>query len=127
PNARETSLTAPVVFVGYGIDAAQYGLADYKGADVRGKIVAFLPGTPEGLGGEERAFFGSAVNKAALAAARGAVGAVQIDMPRANARQRPFATLRSEEHTSELQSRRDLVCRLLLEKKKKHHLIAHPA
>src|SRR5438874_5887934 len=28
------------------------------------------------------------------------------------------AYLRSEEHTSELQSRRDLVCRLLLEKKK---------
>src|SRR5204863_4346599 len=28
--------------------------------------------------------------------------------------------LRSEEHTSELQSRRDLVCRLLLEKKKRH-------
>src|SRR5699024_12810310 len=28
------------------------------------------------------------------------------------------ATLRSEEHTSELQSRFDLVCRLLLEKKK---------
>src|SRR5438874_8767585 len=27
---------------------------------------------------------------------------------------------RSEEHTSELQSRRDLVCRLLLEKKKQH-------
>src|SRR5690349_24237474 len=27
--------------------------------------------------------------------------------------------MRSEEHTSELQSRRDLVCRLLLEKKKK--------
>src|SRR5690349_22494631 len=32
----------------------------------------------------------------------------------ANARRRK----RSEEHTSELQSRRDLVCRLLLEKKK---------
>src|SRR5690349_21872142 len=30
---------------------------------------------------------------------------------------------RSEEHTSELQSRRDLVCRLLLEKKKKKHII----
>src|SRR5690349_24053904 len=28
------------------------------------------------------------------------------------------ATIRSEEHTSELQSRRELVCRLLLEKKK---------
>src|SRR5436190_16396440 len=30
------------------------------------------------------------------------------------------AGLRSEEHTSELQSHSDLVCRLLLEKKKKH-------
>src|SRR5690349_23614639 len=30
--------------------------------------------------------------------------------------------LRSEEHTSELQSRRDLVCRLLLEKKKKSYM-----
>src|SRR5690349_22502077 len=31
----------------------------------------------------------------------------------------PCRCPRSEEHTSELQSRRDLVCRLLLEKKKK--------
>src|SRR5690606_41548414 len=30
-------------------------------------------------------------------------------------------SLRSEEHTSELQSRENLVCRLLLEKKKKKH------
>src|SRR5690349_1407605 len=36
------------------------------------------------------------------------------------AEQRRFvAAARSEEHTSELQSRRDLVCRLLLEKKKR--------
>src|SRR5699024_12145242 len=33
--------------------------------------------------------------------------------------------LRSEEHTSELQSRFDLVCRLLLEKKKKKTLQNH--
>src|SRR2546421_7253944 len=31
-------------------------------------------------------------------------------------------SLRSEEHTSELQSRSDLVCRLLLEKKKKQEI-----
>src|SRR5690606_41046250 len=31
----------------------------------------------------------------------------------------PFSKTRSEEHTSELQSRENLVCRLLLEKKKK--------
>src|SRR5207249_10542785 len=33
----------------------------------------------------------------------------------------PYAGRRSEEHTSELQSRFDLVCRLLLEKKKYYH------
>src|SRR5690606_41057811 len=32
-----------------------------------------------------------------------------------------FAQSRSEEHTSELQSRENLVCRLLLEKKNKKH------
>src|SRR2546421_6669707 len=32
------------------------------------------------------------------------------------------SAVRSEEHTSELQSRSDLVCRLLLEKKKQTHL-----
>src|SRR5438034_6318315 len=32
----------------------------------------------------------------------------------------PVSTTRSEEHTSELQSHSDLVCRLLLEKKKKN-------
>src|SRR5438034_3372273 len=34
---------------------------------------------------------------------------------------RATASSRSEEHTSELQSHSDLVCRLLLEKKKKKH------
>src|SRR3989440_1178735 len=43
-------------------------------------------------------------------------------------RRRPAAR-RSEEHTSELQSRSDLVCRLLLEKKKKRpqHQLASAA
>src|SRR2546422_5308506 len=35
--------------------------------------------------------------------------------------QQAGGTYRSEEHTSELQSRLHLVCRLLLEKKKKYH------
>src|SRR6478672_13892259 len=39
----------------------------------------------------------------------------------------PSASSRSEEHTSELQSRSDLVCRLLLEKKKqKQYSITSP-
>src|SRR5438034_6299623 len=37
----------------------------------------------------------------------------------AGGRQRMDGAVRSEEHTSELQSHSDLVCRLLLEKKKK--------
>src|SRR3712207_7994026 len=36
-----------------------------------------------------------------------------------------WALSRSEEHTSELQSRQYLVCRLLLEKKKNNHNQAH--
>src|SRR5947209_11540216 len=36
----------------------------------------------------------------------------------------PFTIVRSEEHTSELQSRQYLVCRLLLEKKKKNKISA---
>src|SRR3712207_8888537 len=39
---------------------------------------------------------------------------------RLDARGRVLAVVRSEEHTSELQSRQYLVCRLLLEKKKNH-------
>src|SRR3712207_7741557 len=35
----------------------------------------------------------------------------------------PLCSRRSEEHTSELQSRQYLVCRLLLEKKKKHTIL----
>src|SRR2546430_12600732 len=35
------------------------------------------------------------------------------------------AALRSEEHTSELQSQSNLVCRLLLEKKKKINILLH--
>src|SRR2546428_7421266 len=40
------------------------------------------------------------------------------DRARRSASSSGSASLRSEEHTSELQSRSDLVCRLLLEKKK---------
>src|SRR5690606_40271941 len=53
--------------------------------------------------------------------------ATHLDFARARAMARPSggrarcgcARYRSEEHTSELQSRENLVCRLLLEKKKK--------
>src|SRR5436190_12162504 len=40
-------------------------------------------------------------------------------LPRLHTKLQPLVVTRSEEHTSELQSHSDLVCRLLLEKKKK--------
>src|SRR5437588_10802134 len=46
-----------------------------------------------------------------------------ISAPLFASERRPDARARSEEHTSELQSHSDLVCRLLLEKKKKHQQI----
>src|SRR2546430_10870642 len=63
--------------------------------------------------------------------AGGAVGARQNDArtPRdLRRRSRPMRQrLRSEEHTSELQSQSNLVCRLLLEKKKNRHAMITPS
>src|SRR3989475_8932826 len=48
----------------------------------------------------------------------------KIGTPPARAGGVPIFSERSEEHTSELQSQSNLVCRLLLEKKKKHTILA---
>lgn len=42
------SVTAPVVFAGYGIRDERAGRDDYRGLDVRGKVVLILGGLPEG-------------------------------------------------------------------------------
>ena len=42
------SVTAPVVFAGYGIREAKLGRDDYRGLDVRGKVVLVLAGAPAG-------------------------------------------------------------------------------
>src|SRR5256885_8113436 len=49
------------------------------------------------------------------------VGLTSFGKPSLNARAMELASSRSEEHTSELQSPCNLVCRLLLEKKKKKY------
>src|SRR5260370_23746606 len=56
------------------------------------------------------------------ASAPRACPAAPAPAPRRAARRDPCAS-RSEEHTSELQSHLNLVCRLLLEKKKSHHYL----
>src|SRR5580698_10915867 len=37
---------SPIVFVGYGVVAPEYQWDDYKGVDVKGKVVLFLGGDP---------------------------------------------------------------------------------
>jgi Zn-dependent M28 family amino/carboxypeptidase len=92
PAAPLVAVDAPVVFVGYGLVAPSIGRDDYSGVDVKGKIVAIVPGTPEGLNGEERAHFGSPATKAAIAMSKGAVGIVTLETPEA-AKKRPFAKM----------------------------------
>src|SRR3712207_8045485 len=50
----------------------------------------------------------------------GSNGADRAPTPETDMAYSNFSSSRSEEHTSELQSRQYLVCRLLLEKKKQH-------
>src|SRR3712207_8838512 len=52
-------------------------------------------------------------------------GARRIAVPAGVPRRGDPAAVRSEEHTSELQSRQYLVCRLLLEQKKQSDRLAH--
>ncbi len=78
PGAHEgvTALSAPLVFVGYGVDAPEHGIDDYAGLDVRGKIVVMMRGFPQGLPSELGAHLST--QKYAMAQANGAVGVVQL-------------------------------------------------
>jgi hypothetical protein len=91
PAKAETSLSAPIVFVGYGIVAPDYKRDDYRGVDVKGKIVAYIGNAPADYDGEERAFFSSAPTKARIAAEHGAIGVIQIESPRSGRGAAPFA------------------------------------
>jgi aminopeptidase YwaD len=47
-SANGTIENAPVVFVGYGITAADQNYDDYKAADVKGNVALAFSGTPDG-------------------------------------------------------------------------------
>lgn len=81
---------APVVFVGMGVHAPEFGQDDYAGVDVRGKVVAFLTGAPASLQGEIRAHFANGTTKALEAEKRGAVGTIAIVAP-SQLERRPFS------------------------------------
>lgn len=84
PAAVQTRVSAPVIFVGYGVDAPRSGHNDYAGLDVRGKIVAIVGGLPPALTGDERTYWSWSSAKVDAAARHGAVGLVGIHNPALN-------------------------------------------
>ncbi len=74
---------AEVVFVGYGIVAREQKWDDYKGVDVKGKVLLMMNDDPTGndpkfFGGKARTYYGRWTYKYEIAASKGAVGAIII-------------------------------------------------
>ncbi|MFL6738474.1 MAG: M20/M25/M40 family metallo-hydrolase [Sphingomicrobium sp.] len=78
PSVTEKSrnLSAGFVFVGHGIKDARYGIDDYRGLDLRGKIAVALQGAPSGLPSDIEAHLNS--SKDQFAATAGAIGFLEI-------------------------------------------------
>jgi Zn-dependent M28 family amino/carboxypeptidase len=80
PQARLTD--AEIVFVGYGIVAPEYGWDDYKGVDLKGKVLLMMNNDPEDdpklFAGKTRLYYGRWDYKYDQAARTGAAGAIII-------------------------------------------------
>src|SRR5438309_7674606 len=79
----ESNVDADIVFVGYGIEAPEYNWDDYKGADVRGKVLLMLVNEPPSddpkfFKGKALTYYGRWTYKYEEAARKGAVGAILI-------------------------------------------------
>jgi hypothetical protein len=80
-NRTDTSMEAPVVFVGFGVTATERGYDDYTGADTKGKIVVVLSGAPAKFPSTVRAYYSDWVVKLRNAVAHGAVGFMSLQLP----------------------------------------------
>jgi Zn-dependent M28 family amino/carboxypeptidase len=78
PLATSQDIGAPLVFVGFGLVAPEHNRDDYRGLDVKGKIVVALAGAPKFLQTEERAYYRSGRTKLAEAEKHGAVGFISV-------------------------------------------------
>lgn len=76
-------IDADVVFVGYGIEAPEYKWDDYKGVDVKGKVLLMLVNEPPSddpafFNGKALTYYGRWTYKFEEAARKGAVGALIV-------------------------------------------------
>ena len=82
-HTENALIDAPIVFVGYGIDAPEYSWNDYKGADLKGKVLLMLVNEPPSddpkfFKGRALTYYGRWTYKYEEAARRGAVGVMLI-------------------------------------------------
>jgi Zn-dependent M28 family amino/carboxypeptidase len=89
PVSVTSEVAAPLVFVGFGIIADEFGHNDYKDLDVEGKIVVALSGKPSTLDSEEGAHLSSGAQKSKYAVDNGAVGYITLQTP-AGEKRRPY-------------------------------------
>ena len=74
----------PVVFVGYGVKAPERGWDDYKGTDVRGKVIVMLVNDPDfeggegSFGGKAMTYYGRWTYKYEEGARQGAAGVLVV-------------------------------------------------
>jgi peptidase M28-like protein len=80
PVLPESSVEAPVVFVGDGVTAPDQGYDDYQGVDAKGKIVALMAEAPN-FESSLKAHYSSGEVKLRNAVAHGAVGVIDLDDP----------------------------------------------
>jgi hypothetical protein len=90
PTEAPAAVEAPAVFVGYGLEAPEVGIDDYKGLDVRGKIVVVLNGFPNGMKSDIGAHLNS--DKRRVASEHGAVGLISI-RTLSEAKRRPWSRI----------------------------------
>lgn len=77
-NANESNVEAPLVFVGYGVNAPEFHYNDYQNIDVKGKIVVYLNEAPNTFPSNERAYYNTADVKYKEAINQGAVGIITL-------------------------------------------------
>ena len=85
PAVNKISLSAGLVFAGYGISEPSLGYDDYAGLDVRGKVVIVTRGAPEKFSSSVMAHVMSTDNILKVAGSHGAIG-VFIALAGPNAR-----------------------------------------
>lgn len=76
--AARSEVTAPLVFVGFGVTAPERDYDDYGDVDVKGKIVVLLTGAPAAFPPAERAHYANGRTKRDNAVGRGAVGLLVV-------------------------------------------------